>query len=630
MFDLFTNEQLDPKAAAAEARLPVEPDPFTPQPTPTHCDACGDALSPTGCWASNCRKSTDDPSDETMREAIDLLKAKAKPTHGVTPHAQPKPKPLPTCAVCGHQGDDVGRPKDATIKVCSACLAERQGVRDRAAAKAHEAATAAAKASAVEVDRCPSCAFPLPLNGSGCRLCMAEVEHDEIQEELREETAMATVGNGKQITQASVMVPHVQGIRQCMNVTTTHPERQHLCCALPNRHGQDHHGLVDRERFTWPNESRKLSPILVSCCGPKQTEAGPAQWVYKSPLFHLALAYAKWLAYQVGEEERPVLIVSGLHGLVDPQQIIQPYDFDLTTATPRQKRRFAELVAAQWQERFPGVTEATSLCGARYNLLLPVRIEIEEPLQGLGIGDRKRWLKQATPIHEQPGLCGECNEQAPYTFTVGGWTGSLCETHQPKPPTCGHPQRFSHYRAKPDGCSVCACAEALKGKFEDPDPKPKAKPPTDREIVEARHAKWAAANPRPRPAITPDHEALWAPLMPDPEPEEPKSQHLGHRSADAHGLYIGETCPRCVRPKDPTWCVSCDCHETRDTGPLFDDQPEELDTPQDDLEHEPEYTEPTYETDDEHGQAHDDHDQARTVADLFDGIDDTSTDDDWN
>lgn len=131
--------------------------------------------------------------------------------------------------------------------------------------------------------------------------------------------------------------------------------------------------------------------MLVSCCGPKLSRAAPAKDLYQSQLFKLARAYAE-------RSGHPWVILSALHGVVLPDQVIEPYDQRMPTQQTARRSWGAgtsqALLAAAGGRRMRYV----SLCGSDYTEFLGGPLEsagstIEYPLKGLAIGQRLRWFK---------------------------------------------------------------------------------------------------------------------------------------------------------------------------------------------------------------------------------------------
>lgn len=144
--------------------------------------------------------------------------------------------------------------------------------------------------------------------------------------------------------------------------------------------------------------------LIVGCCDRKAAHPLPAVALYRSQLFLAAASYAE----QSGEDWA---IVSAKHGLVMPNDVIDPYDQTLT----HDKHAWRALawrtmaVVQDWaasrdlfeRGNFRELITLEVLAGHDYAELLRwpwrrcPRLEVVEPMQGLGIGERLRWLKQA-------------------------------------------------------------------------------------------------------------------------------------------------------------------------------------------------------------------------------------------
>jgi hypothetical protein len=133
---------------------------------------------------------------------------------------------------------------------------------------------------------------------------------------------------------------------------------------------------------------------LIPCT--KKKAKGPT-WAYAmywpSNLFRLMYRYATNHGY------RPI-ILSAKYGMLLPDDVIEPYN-DTLVGAPRKKREaWAVTVLGQLNalELAPG-DEVLSLLSKPYGeFLLPVLrnegLNVQEPLQGLGIGRRMAWLKE--------------------------------------------------------------------------------------------------------------------------------------------------------------------------------------------------------------------------------------------
>jgi len=126
---------------------------------------------------------------------------------------------------------------------------------------------------------------------------------------------------------------------------------------------------------------------LIGCSGAKLDHPAPAGELYRSPLFR---ASAAWIAPRV----EAWAILSAAHGLVFPGVELDPYDRVLTPADAGQ---WGHNVARQLERAFPAPAELVVLAGRRYVEPWARRagrhgFELVEPLAGLGIGERLRFL----------------------------------------------------------------------------------------------------------------------------------------------------------------------------------------------------------------------------------------------
>jgi hypothetical protein len=149
--------------------------------------------------------------------------------------------------------------------------------------------------------------------------------------------------------------------------------------------------------------------VLIGCCGSKLDHAAPARELYTSALFKKARAYAE---ARGGEWA----ILSALHGLVMPEQVLEPYDFTFKDVRSESSspsgsvedwgRKTQAALRARWPEaRFVflgGKDYAACLrgfgsavvSGRTIDRLNP--LDAVEPLAGLGIGERLAWLDRET------------------------------------------------------------------------------------------------------------------------------------------------------------------------------------------------------------------------------------------
>ncbi|GAA3539044.1 hypothetical protein GCM10022263_28230 [Nocardioides daeguensis] len=131
--------------------------------------------------------------------------------------------------------------------------------------------------------------------------------------------------------------------------------------------------------------------VLIGCAKRKLPTAAPAKDLYVSALFRKGRAYAERLGV-------PWFILSAEHGLVAPDEELEPYDLRLSD-TPREYRRkwgadvVESLLAALGS--LDGITVEVH-AGAAYadpirDGLRAARAQVVEPLRGLPIGSRLAW-----------------------------------------------------------------------------------------------------------------------------------------------------------------------------------------------------------------------------------------------
>jgi hypothetical protein len=133
--------------------------------------------------------------------------------------------------------------------------------------------------------------------------------------------------------------------------------------------------------------------ILVGCVKTKRTRATAAKDLYASPLWRGRRAYAE----RSGE---PWFILSALHGLVRPDERVEPYNLALADLSARERRDWGARVTADLQVEL-GTLAARRFeihAGAPYrDALLPrlrsVGADVAVPLAGLPLGRQLQWYR---------------------------------------------------------------------------------------------------------------------------------------------------------------------------------------------------------------------------------------------
>ena len=127
---------------------------------------------------------------------------------------------------------------------------------------------------------------------------------------------------------------------------------------------------------------------LVGCSRRKQAHPAPACELYASPLFRLASGYCA-VACEFW------YILSARHGLVEPADVLAPYDQSLHALGRAGREAWARRVVGQLEQRgLLGRGHRFLLhAGAAYADPLASLIGAEQPLAGLGIGSRLAWYR---------------------------------------------------------------------------------------------------------------------------------------------------------------------------------------------------------------------------------------------
>jgi hypothetical protein len=123
---------------------------------------------------------------------------------------------------------------------------------------------------------------------------------------------------------------------------------------------------------------------LIACSNAKLDTAAQARDLYQGQAFRFAMAAAE----RAGAD---VLILSALHGVIDPEQNIAPYDRALCKMNRQQRKVWAGMAAQQLQQH-KGRT-VTVLAGKDYAAAVEGFPNVRLPLKGQGIGQQLKTLK---------------------------------------------------------------------------------------------------------------------------------------------------------------------------------------------------------------------------------------------
>lgn len=141
--------------------------------------------------------------------------------------------------------------------------------------------------------------------------------------------------------------------------------------------------------------------ILISCVKKKKTSKDKAKYLYISSLFQ-----KYWQFAQILNPDK-IFILSAKHGLLDPEQVIEPYDESLNTMNTANKKIWANNVLNQMRDFGLNIEqdEFTILAGKNYRQYLIGEHGIKNaklPLSDVGgIGKILSYLNHQ--IHQKSG-----------------------------------------------------------------------------------------------------------------------------------------------------------------------------------------------------------------------------------
>lgn len=131
--------------------------------------------------------------------------------------------------------------------------------------------------------------------------------------------------------------------------------------------------------------------VLISCVSKKRDFPCQARELYISELFKKSLDYAE----KVLKADK-IFILSAQYGVVPLDQVIAPYDKTLNQMPIAQRRTWAEQVMNDLKQHIDvEQDEVIFLAGQKYREFLESQFKkVQVPLQGLGIGQQLKFLKE--------------------------------------------------------------------------------------------------------------------------------------------------------------------------------------------------------------------------------------------
>lgn len=129
--------------------------------------------------------------------------------------------------------------------------------------------------------------------------------------------------------------------------------------------------------------------IFIGCVKQKQDKRCTAETLYNSTLFKYALSYAKKL------KPRKIYILSAKYGVLELNDIIEPYDVTLNKKNKKEKQIWAYNCYRQLQEKGVNFNEPTVwLCGTNYREYLMQKFTNNiVPIKNMGLGKQLKFFK---------------------------------------------------------------------------------------------------------------------------------------------------------------------------------------------------------------------------------------------
>lgn len=133
--------------------------------------------------------------------------------------------------------------------------------------------------------------------------------------------------------------------------------------------------------------------VLLSCVKSKRAQRCRAGDMYTSALFRKTLAYAESL------KPARIFIISAKYGLLDPEDLVEPYELTLNRMKAAERAAWAKGVLVALRRNCDlDADRFVFLAGERYreNLLPHIKDAIV-PMEGLKFGKQLQWLKGQVP-----------------------------------------------------------------------------------------------------------------------------------------------------------------------------------------------------------------------------------------
>ena len=141
-----------------------------------------------------------------------------------------------------------------------------------------------------------------------------------------------------------------------------------------------------------------MKAYMIGCSAGKCGQRAEAKDMYTGDLFLKSREYAEKKA------DGEWFILSAKYGLIRPTDVINPYELTLNTFNRDDLQLWAEHVAERIRGALPPGTEIVFLCGSKYRddlmRALGNDYTYTTPMQGMGIGSQKKWLKEQNVLFQ--------------------------------------------------------------------------------------------------------------------------------------------------------------------------------------------------------------------------------------
>jgi hypothetical protein len=195
-----------------------------------------------------------------------------------------------------------------------------------------------------------------------------------------------------------------------------------------------------RPRREDPSGSRTRDAVLlIGCVKGKHQEARPAHELYRSPLWQARKEYAL-------RSRRKWFILSALHGLIAPDDVIAPYDLALRDLTVAERRAWAAGIVESLERRIGPVDGASFEihAGSAYRRSLePILVgrgaAVSAPTARIpGVGAQVAWYRAAAGTDRRTAATPDEVDEAlraldhePLLVAASDWPGSIGTIDQP-------------------------------------------------------------------------------------------------------------------------------------------------------------------------------------------------------